>query len=77
MVNLIDNVFANSFSEVLNGVNRQPSNGPKIKRQPSKPEYIARLSVAQSHLLIMAEGEQNMNDFLTRISGSKQDLNGC
>ena len=26
------------FGEGLNGVNRQPSNGPKINRQPSKTE---------------------------------------
>ena len=26
--------------EGLNGVNRQPSNGPKINRQPSKKEYF-------------------------------------
>ena len=26
--------------EGLNGVNRQPSNGPKINRQPSKTEYF-------------------------------------
>ena len=28
--------------EGLNGVNRQPSNGPKINRQPSKTEYFYR-----------------------------------
>ena len=28
--------------EGLNGVNRQPSNGPKINRQPSKKEYFYR-----------------------------------
>ena len=28
--------------EGLNGVNRQPSNGPKINRQPSKMEYFYR-----------------------------------
>ena len=35
-----------------------------------------RVSVTQSLCLIIAEGEQNINDFLTRISTSKQDLNG-
>ena len=30
------------YSEGLNGVNRQPSNGPKINRQPSKTEYFYR-----------------------------------
>ena len=29
-----------SLIEDLNGVNRQPSNGPKINRQPSKKEYF-------------------------------------
>lgn len=28
--------------EGLNGVNRQPSNGPKLNRQPSKTEYFYR-----------------------------------
>ena len=28
--------------EGLNGVNRQPSNGPKINRQPSETEYFYR-----------------------------------
>ena len=28
--------------EGLNGVNRQPSNGPKINRQPSKTGYFYR-----------------------------------
>ena len=32
----------NSCHEGLNGVNRQPSNGPKINRQPSKTEYFYR-----------------------------------
>ena len=30
------------YSEGLNGVNRQPSNGLKINRQPSKTEYFYR-----------------------------------
>ena len=30
------------YPEGLNGVNRQPSNGPKINRQPSKTEYFYR-----------------------------------
>ena len=30
------------LQEGLNGVNRQPSNGPKINRQPSKTEYFYR-----------------------------------
>ena len=40
------------------------------------PSGCVRVSVTQSLRLIMAEGEQNINDFLTRISTSKQDLNG-
>ena len=40
------------------------------------PSGCVRVSVTQSLCLIMAEGEQNINDFLTRISTSKQDLNG-
>ena len=43
----------------------------------TNPSGCARVSVTQSHCLIMAEGEENINDFLTRISTSKQDLNGC
>ena len=35
------------------------------------PSGCARISVTESHFLITAEGEQNMNDFLTRISSSK------
>ena len=31
-----------AYIEGLNGVNRQPSNGPKINRQPSKTEYFYR-----------------------------------
>ena len=41
------------------------------------PSGSARISVTESHLLILAEGEQNINDFLTRIFSSKQDFNGC
>ena len=41
------------------------------------PSGCARVSVTQSHCLITAEGQRNINDFLTRISSSKQDLNGC
>ena len=40
------------------------------------PSGCVRVSVTQSLRLIMAESEQNINDFLTRISTSKQDLNG-
>ena len=36
------NTLASGFYEGLNGVNRQPSNGPKINRQPSKMEYFCR-----------------------------------
>ena len=41
------------------------------------PSGYARISVTESHILITAEGEQNMNDFLTRISSSKYDFNVC
>ena len=34
--------FVESITEGLNGVNRQPSNGPKLNRQPSKTEYFYR-----------------------------------
>ena len=40
------------------------------------PSGCARVSVTQSPCLIMAEGQQNLNKFLTRISSSKQDFNG-
>ena len=35
-------LYPTSLKEGLNGVNRQPSNGPKINRQPSKKEYFYR-----------------------------------
>ena len=44
---------------------------------PPHPSGCARVSVTQSHCLITAEGQRNINDFLTKISSSKQDLNGC
>ena len=44
---------------------------------PPHPHPSARVSVTQSHCLITAEGQRNINDFLMRISSSKQDLNGC
>ena len=34
--------FVGDIVEGLNGVNRQPSNGPKINRQRSKTEYFYR-----------------------------------
>ena len=34
--------LVNNIQEDRNGVNRQPSNGPKINRQPTKKEYFYR-----------------------------------
>ena len=38
------------------------------------PSGRARVSLTQFHCLNTVEGQQNINDFLTRISSSKQDL---
>ena len=43
-------------------------------RPHPSPSGCARVSVTQSHCLITAEGQRNINDFLTRISSSKQAL---
>ena len=39
---LIHHPTPKPFHEDLNGVNRQPSNGPKINGQPLKTEYFSR-----------------------------------
>ena len=42
LIHALYNVFWEAFLEGLNGVNRRPSNGPKINRQPSKTQYFYR-----------------------------------
>ena len=48
--------------EGLNGVNRQPSNGPKLNRQPSKTEYFYRPSSNERAKISRQISQISLND---------------
>ena len=51
-----------SFTEGLNGVNRQPSNGQKINRQPSKTDYFYRQSSNERAKISRQISQISLND---------------